>query len=261
MRFAIVFVLSCFGFEALAQDPAPTSLPKEVCVISVDESVVPNILGFAPKEAKKIVEECGFVYDGAEDVHTLSYEAIGTVGDQQPSGGTIAKQGMVVRGFVSVGVYAPDFTGWSAVDAERFYRDLRHGVNIKEERNSAPVGTVFAQQPANAVLANSGPALTLYVSKGLYIDLSIHVTSVVGKDYNEAKRYLTGIGLNANHGGGYLEWTSKQITNCEWRITYPRVVSISPTGQVFEGDTISLSTEKATYYELFPEGSDGKDCD
>jgi beta-lactam-binding protein with PASTA domain len=75
-----------------------------------------------------------------------------------------------VRGFVSKGLYPPDFTGnttaWNYIDAERYYRDFRHGVQTKGAHSNEPVGTVIAQKPLNAELYNSGLPLELTYSIG-----------------------------------------------------------------------------------------------
>lgn len=242
-------VLSVVGTVATAQDANPTSLPKKICNLPGNESIVPNILGFSPTKAKELIEACGFTYDGATDVHTLSYEAIGTVGDQQPSGGTIAKKGSMVRGFVSVGLYPPSFVGLDANVAEAYYKDFRHRVNKTYERNPADVGKVIRHSPANAELYNSGLPLNLVVSEGLYVD----VPAIAGMEYGSARKLLESKGLVVVHGGGYKDYMTVWHTNCEYTDHYPVVATVTPEGRVYEGNTISLTTREQTKSVLLPE--------
>jgi hypothetical protein len=72
-KLLVAVVLSMIGTPAFAQSSGPTSLTPKQCDIGGDERIIPNILGFDPKDAQKIIEDCGFLYDGATDVHTLSY--------------------------------------------------------------------------------------------------------------------------------------------------------------------------------------------
>jgi len=240
---------------AIAQTVIPDTLEPKHCVLPGEDRIVPNILGYEPAAAQKIIEACGFVWDGATDVHTMSYEAIGTVGDQEPGGGTLRKAKTTVRGFISTGMFAPDFSNWkdaknawSKSAAEQYIKDLRHGVVVEEKRHEAPVGIVFDQKPKNAEKYNSGQAIVISVSLGLFVDLP----NFDKMAYGDAVNQLNSLKLIPAHGGGDLSSGSKNITICERVIWYPVVERTEPTGRVYESNTVRIFTRRANLYVLDP---------
>ncbi len=244
---AAIIVFAFSVATAKAQDPSPTTLAPSLCTISKTERIVPNILGFAPVRARQIIEACGLVYDDAEDVHTLSYEARGRVGDQEPSGGTVAKVGATVRGFVSVGLFVPDLTDRDADEAEKFLRDFRHGVNRAEEESSQPIGTVIRHEPKNAELYDSGTPVLLVESAGLV------VPDLMGKPYSEAVKILVAKKLTPKHLAGPTEevYPGQQ---CGVTISYvPRVVAFDPKKGLAEGGEVSFSTEHKLFVDPWPQ--------
>jgi hypothetical protein len=246
MRLATVLftaiVMTGASTPIVAQDSNPSTLTSKQCTLPGNDRIVPNILGFAPDKAREIVEACGFVWDGATDVHTMSYEEIGKVGDQQPSGGTVRKAKTTVRGFISSGMFAPSFIGWKKDDAVAYIKDLRHGYIVAEQRNAAPIGTVFDQSPQNSIKYNSGLPVTIFVSIGLYVNLP----NIIGVKYQNATNIIKNLKLSAVHGGGDLSVGSKKITSCEWMYWYPVVERIEPTGLLYEGQTVTVFTRRET---------------
>ena len=171
MRRVLILAFATATFSAaFAQDPNPTTLEPKHCQVG-NEVIVPNILGFKPDAAKKIAEDCGLVWSFSANPQTISYEAIGTIGDQEPSGGKLVKKGDILRGFTSKGVFVPDFTGWQVKEVELFVKDLRHGFTATSKRDKAPVGQVIEQQPLNAVFYYSGLPVTVVVSEGPWVKL------------------------------------------------------------------------------------------
>jgi PASTA domain len=246
-----VFALTPSG----AQDANPTTLSAAQCKLAGNKRIVPNILGFAPNKAREIVESCGFLYD-PETVKTISYEAIGAVGDQQPSGGTVAKMGDTIKGFESAGVFLPEFRDWKSSDAQTFIKSLRHGVTTSEISSDQPEGTVVSQTPKNAEFYNSGLAPNLIVSKGPYVI----VPNIAGWNYSNAVAKLESIGLAAKHKGGYFkEFLKPTLPPCEAELHYPRVISFEPKNEVKKGTEIQIETEEGITDVLLPPPK-GKQC-
>jgi beta-lactam-binding protein with PASTA domain len=220
---------------------------------------VPNLLGYDPVDARKIIEACDLVYDGATDVHTLSYEAIGKVGDQEPSGGEVIKKGEMVRGFVSIGLFVPNMIGWEVQKAEAYLRNFRHGVNVERVANPAEVGTVFAHEPLNAELYNSGTPVKLWVSRGPLFKLKDYKGEYLSVAIADA---LTK-GLNAVHGGGPIKDEHEFDGHCT-TIKYHTVVDYSEPPKESEvlpkKDTVKFFTRVAVKVVSSTETSDGKLC-
>lgn len=257
MRYLIF--LAFFGtlsFNALAQDSNPASIGAKYCLVG-NEVIVPNVLGYSPEKAQAIADECGLKWLLSEHPQSISYEAIGTVGIQEPSGGKIAKRGDTLRGFISKGVFLPSFVGWDAVTAEAFVHDLRLGFNKSTRRDGAPVGTVVEQVPLPGVFFDSTFTAGVVVSEGPWVE----IPDLKNKSYDLSVLELTRLKLVPVHGGGDLDSGSKQVTNCELIIWYPVVEDVFPFPKAFEGDSILLKTKRRTDVQFSgPPGIDGKIC-
>ncbi|MCP4099292.1 MAG: PASTA domain-containing protein [Planctomycetaceae bacterium] len=202
---------------------------------------MPNILGLKENQASSLIKACGLLWSYSPNPQTQSYEAIGTIGDQEPDGGMLVKKGSTVRGFLSKGFFLPSFIGWKGAMAQKWAADLRLGAKIITKRNAAPKGTVFAQKPSNAEFFNSGLPLTLHVSEGLWIK----IPKLKGLRYNQAMKLLEKLKLKVVHGNGFFEWGRKSYTICEISIWFPIVSSRTPpASRVFENDVITLNTAK-----------------
>jgi len=252
----LVAFYGALSINAFAQDSNPSSIGAKHCVLG-NEVIVPNVLGSSPEKAKAIADECGLKWLFSEHPQTISYEPIGTIGIQQPNGGTIAKRGDTLRGFVSKGVFLPSFIGWDAVTAEAFVHDLRLGFSKSTRRDGAPAGTVVEQAPIPGVFFNSTLTASVVVSEGPWVE----IPDLKNKSYDLSVVELTRLKLVPVHGGGDLESGSKQITNCELIIWYPVVEEVFPFPRAFEGDSIVLKTKRRTDVQFSgPPGIDGKIC-
>lgn len=249
----VVFEVTSNAIFAFAQTATPTSLTAKQCQISAKERIVPNILGFAPEKAQLIVESCGLVYD-PETVGTLSYEAIGTVGDQEPSGGTVAKAGAIVKGFVSRGLFVPDLIGWPSAQAESFLKDFRHGVNITKVDSPAPLGSVVYTVPSNAILYNSGLPVEIGVA-------SLKVPELKGSRYKSAQAMLEDVSLMVKHVEGFTgQYYEPTNLPCEPIEHYAVVDRYEPTGFVEPGDVVSIWTKEVEEHAFIVADPD-KDCE
>ena len=200
--------------------------------------IVPNIMGMSIADAQAAIESCDLKWSYSNNPGTMSYEAIGSIGDQVPKGGEIVAKDGTVRGFRSNGFYLPNFLEWHETSAVLFTKDLRLGVNVTYRRDAAAAGTVIEQSPANAELFNSGLPLNLVVSEGPWVE----VPNLIDKQYHPSVKQLSQLGLKPVHGGGSLESGERPITNCEIEVWYPVVERLEPGvgSKIFEGDAVRV---------------------
>ena len=236
-RFLAVFIL-LYTFSA------PLAFAQKImsnCNASGDQRIVPNVLGLTAKDAKNIVEACDLVWSYSDHPQTMSYEAIGTIGAQEPKGGLIVGKGTAIRGFLSKGFFLPNFIGSQASQAADFATDLRLGTSILTKRDSAPAGEVIDQNHKNGIFFNSGLALILTVSEGPWVI----VPDLSGIEFRKAKNQLENLNLRPQHAGGPLEYSHTQLTICEYEHRYPIIAEHKPFHgvKVFEGAPVALKTE------------------
>ena len=240
---------------AHAQTPNPTTLIPEQCLLNDGKVIVPNLLGFVPNKAKKIAESCGLVWSYSNSPGTLSYESRGTIGDQEPSGGTILKTGDVLRGFVSNGIWMPNLIGMNESAATFLITNQRFGLVKKYIRVPGSLGTVIDQDPVSGVLVDSGPAVTITILEGFKL------LSMVGRSYKQTVNELIAQNLKPMHTGGDISsgWRPT-VPPCEGEKWFPVIRTADPGdgALVSEGTVINLTTQRRTI-STFSQAV-GEDC-
>ena len=75
--------------------------------------IVPDLTGLSPDEALNQLKKCDLAYLDGEPNRVFSYEAIGTVGSQEPRGGRVVRRGTEIAPLLSAGLAAPGVLGRS----------------------------------------------------------------------------------------------------------------------------------------------------
>lgn len=242
-----------FSFSALATSNAQEvafdeKRPETWCLAPLGFRLAPNVLGLDPESAQKIVKACGLEWDNTPSPTAISYFAIGSIGQQQPNGGTIMRKGDKLKAVLSSGLYLPNLIGLSQTEATDWLRERQLTANVVSKRNPKPVGQVFAQVPISGVGFNFGEPIDLLVSEGLWVD----VPALGGKKWELARAELQGLGLVVEHGGGDLAYGQRWRTNCELDVWYPVVDSTAPASgsRTYEGDKVRVKTKRKTEFRF-----------
>jgi eukaryotic-like serine/threonine-protein kinase len=126
----------------------------------------------------------------------------GVVVGTDPPAGTQVKPGVKVTLKVSRGrapVTVPNVLGQPLDQAQNTLRGLKLNVTVKQQDSDKPANTVIAQDPGEGSGVEAGKTVTLTVSKG---PAAVVVPDLNGRDAEEAKQILAGMGLQATVIGG-----------------------------------------------------------
>lgn len=160
---------------------------------SPDDTVVPKLAGLEFDEAKDRADNAGFQVSKGDSEHCE--EKKGTVCKTDPEADAKAPRDSTITLTMSDGpapVEVPDVTTQDIDDAKKTLTDA--GFEVKEEPVSSGTedeGTVLKQDPAGGTKAQKSSTITLSVVR----TVTKTVPSVVGKDYEEAKQQLEGLGF------------------------------------------------------------------
>ena len=160
---------------------------------SPDDTVVPKLSGLTFDEAKDRAENAGFQVAKGDSEHCE--EKKDTVCKTDPAADAKAPRDSTITLTMSQGpapVEVPDVTTQNIDDAKKTLEDA--GFEVKEKPVSSGTedeGTVLKQDPAGGTKAQKSSTITLSVVR----TVTKTVPSVVGKDYEEAKQQLEGLGF------------------------------------------------------------------
>lgn len=136
-----------------------------------DNSVlVTGILGLTANEAEAKLKQNGFTVK----VITLydKNAKAGIVFDSNPTEGSYAEKGSLVTIYVSTdenpnAVSVPEVTGYGKDIATQLLKSAGFSVTVVDQDSSQPAGNVVDQSPKSGEQADSGSAVTIYVSTGV----------------------------------------------------------------------------------------------
>lgn len=178
--------------------PVDTMVVVEISM-GKEKAVFPSVVGLNKEEAKKLLEENGFLnvrlVDGEEEgVLDAVLEASHKTGDNVELDQEIVLTICVKEGGEdsSVKVKVPDVAGKQRAEAERLMNAEGFKINWVEEASDEPVGTVLGQEPAAGKEANKGSFVTVRVSSGAE---KIYMKNVQLQSEAEARAAIEELGL------------------------------------------------------------------
>ena len=165
-----------------------------------DSLKVPDIVGLQQETAQKTVEEAGLVFQitGLQNSNIIPKDCVLT---QDPSAGSEIGAGAAINVVISDGPeveYVPNLLDKLKEAAVAELEKLGFKVEITEEFGDATPGAVLRQDPVPETALNKGDTVKLVISKGLegmQTGLNVTVPALIGKDFNDAKALLIGMGL------------------------------------------------------------------
>jgi serine/threonine-protein kinase len=196
-----------------------------------DDITVPSLTGMTVDDATRRLTKVGFKIR-QESSRPSEGSPAGTIIEQNPLGGAIARPGDVVSVVTSAGqrsLTVPETKGMSRRDAERALEEAGFSVGaVTQQTSDAARGTVLSSEPAAGEKV-SVRAVALTLSSG---PASVTLPNVVGRPYADARSALEQIGLLVSGSGLDSVSTAPAGT----------VVSQSPTAgrTVPSGTTIQL---------------------
>ncbi len=159
-----------------------------------DDVTVPSLTGMTIDDATKRLEKSGFKLKQGEARPSEGAPA-GSIIEQDPLGGTVARPGITVSVVTSAGqreVVVPETRGMSRRDAERALEQAGFSVgSVTQQSSDSARGTVLATNPAAGEKVAAG-AVTLVISSG---PASVTLPNVTGRSYADARSTLEQIGL------------------------------------------------------------------
>lgn len=196
-----------------------------------DDVTVPSLTGMTIDDATRRLTKLGFkIKEGSRRPSEGS--PVGTIIEQTPLGGAVARLGGAVTVVTSAGqrsLVVPVTQGMSRRDAERALEEAGFSVgSVTQQSNDAARGTVLMSTPAAGAKAPAG-AVALVLSGG---PSAVSLPNVVGRPYADARSALEQIGLIVSGSG--LDSASTQPAGI--------VVSQSPSAgrTVPSGTTVQL---------------------
>ena len=165
-----------------------------------DDVTVPSLSGMTLDDATRRLTKLGLkIKEGTPRPSEGS--PAGTIIEQTPLGGAVARLGEAVTVVTSAGqrsIVVPVTQGMSRRDADHVLEQAGFSVgSVTQQANDAPRGTVLATNPASGTKAPPG-AVTLVLSSG---PSSITLPNVVGRNYADARLTLEQIGLLVTGSG------------------------------------------------------------
>lgn len=205
------------------------------------QQAVPDLIGLNKEDAANALREKGFelspniaeVYDAAEP---------GTIIEQTPEPGAMKNSGYIVRITVSKGAepppepektHVPNVVGMTSSNAASALGAAGLNMAISNVSSSEPAGTVINQSPGNGAEVEKGTTVTVSVSDGSIVMVS--VPSIIGVHKDAAGATLSSMGLGISVTGE--EFNSQPAGT---------VLNQSPGGgtSVAKGTTISVTISK-----------------
>ena len=163
--------------------------PKEV--------LLPNLVGISEEDAAKTVEELGLVLEVTSREYNSEY-AEGYIISQDPlySDNYNVKMGSTIKIVVSQGIeeaVVPNVVGKSKDEATKLIEEAKLKYEIvEEESKKIEAGYVVSQEIEPETTVYAGDTVVIHVSTGVK---KVSVTSVIGKQEEEAKNTLSSLGL------------------------------------------------------------------
>lgn len=165
-----------------------------IWTLSGEQVDVPDVVGRSEAQAKKALQEAGFVVN-VKDTYSDDVSA-GFVARQSPGPDSELKKGATVTIWVSRGpttVPLPDFKGWKAAAVVKWLDDngLEH-VQKTGRNDDVAKGLVYRQDPAALTSVERGATVTFWVSTG---EPQVVVPDLTGMTRDDAIAELVAAGL------------------------------------------------------------------
>src|SRR5664280_98260 len=158
---------------------------------------VPSVIGLTKEAAKAKISRAGLV-PRVNYKTSIKYKS-GDVSQQDPTGGERLAPNSTVRIWVSTGTGNIRVISVISMDQYKAIAALsKSGFQVAPKpaySDTAPIGTVFNQDPLGSVKAKAGSTVTIWVSKG---PAPIPVPNVVGSLYNTVYHPLIDAGFKIN---------------------------------------------------------------
>ncbi|MDT7615276.1 MAG: eukaryotic-like serine/threonine-protein kinase [Pseudonocardiales bacterium] len=170
-------------------------------------TAMPSLVGLQQTAAEKLLADADLV-----PTSTDSYDdslAAGLVAQTNPAPEARLLRGSTVtivvsRGRPTVPTVAP---GTAVADAEQALRAAKlspvQSTAATEYSDTVPKGAVIRTQPAAGTALPSGGAVTLVLSLGVAPPAQVEVPDVTGRRFDDAKKTLQKIGLDAEETSGF----------------------------------------------------------
>ncbi|WP_433497074.1 Stk1 family PASTA domain-containing Ser/Thr kinase [Sphaerimonospora sp. CA-214678] len=126
---------------------------------------VPDVANLSEAEARTKISDAGLKV-GRVSKNQSDTVPRGQVIGTNPAAGKRVKKGGGVNLVISLGLLMPDVSQMMRDQAEKFLRDKGFNVQVDETDNSAPHGTVIAQDPVGGTPVMAGDSVRLTVSRG-----------------------------------------------------------------------------------------------
>lgn len=166
--------------------------------ISVDEIIVPDIIGMQEELAKEKIEGLNLVFNVTDRVKSNEYEA-GEVMYQSVDPETSVKAGYPINVTISEGadlVTVPLVVNKNLNDADALLKEagLNVGTVDPEFSDSVPKGIIIRQDPDALSSIAPGSRVNLIISEGPEV-INVKMPDVVKKSISEARNAITGLDL------------------------------------------------------------------
>ena len=225
--FAVVFVVTLL----ITRSVINSSTPKDI--------QIPNVVGKSREEAKLEIENNKLIYNIAKEIYSADVEA-GYVISQNPEyiNNYSVKEGSTISVVISKGkemVKMPKVVGMEFSKVQNELGDL--GIKIEEIKESSETvepGIVIKQEIEANKEIESGTTVKIHVSTGT-ARKKVTITSVVGKNAEEAKNELTEMGLEVN----IIE---EENTAKSDGVVLKQSLEVGTS--VYEGDSITITVNK-----------------
>ncbi|MBO5349105.1 MAG: Stk1 family PASTA domain-containing Ser/Thr kinase [Clostridia bacterium] len=200
---------------------------------------IPNVVGISKEEAKQKIEQSKLKYNVSKEEYNSEVEA-GFVISQDPAyiSNYSVKEGSTVNVVLSKGkelVKMPKVIGMEYSNAESQLKELGLKIEkIEETSQKVEAGYVISQEITEGTEIETGSTVKIHVSTGTGIK-KVTVTSVTGKDKEEAKTILTELGLEVNI-------VEEEDTSKSDGVVLKQ--SIEPGTSVDEGTAITITANK-----------------
>jgi serine/threonine-protein kinase len=204
---------------------------------------VPNVVGEDVAVARSALARAGFQVTQTDKADNTT--TVGTVLEQDPTGGQQAAKGSTVRITVSSGKSkqaVPDVTGEDPDQAANELGQKGFRTTTKQEASAAvPKGKVIRTDPKAGTMLENGSQVTIYVSSGA---AQVTVPDETGRKQADAVADLEGRGFR-------VVVTEQSVSDSSQD---GRVIDQTPSGgtKVDPGSTINLTVGKKSSSTTFP---------
>lgn len=172
---------------AASEEPGESSSPEEKKMLPV-----PSVVGKSYDEAKKILEDAGFIVRFTQEVNEEVEE--NHVILQDPEEDEEAEEGSIIRLVISTGEAVfpiPDISGKSLDDGISVLKAEGFEIHAEqyEYNDSVPKDIIIRTEPTGGSSAAKSTVIKIYVSRGPETKMTV-VPDLLGKTENEAIRAL-----------------------------------------------------------------------